>query len=121
MITEIVLFKLPAGMSREEYSNWIPLSDHLHRVKLRPTDRVQRTGPMNSLTDGNRTSGCTGSARNRSSALDSSDRTIIRQESTSRQSRYVPLERLGLSPQCGFASRDLGTRSASPTKRRSSG
>ena len=24
-------------------------------------------------------------------------------------SRYVPLERLGLSPQCGFASRDLGT------------
>ena len=33
MITEIALFKLPAGMSREEYSNWIPLSDHLHRVK----------------------------------------------------------------------------------------
>ena len=24
-------------------------------------------------------------------------------------SRYVPLERLGISPQCGFASRDLGT------------
>jgi len=24
-------------------------------------------------------------------------------------SRYIPLERLALSPQCGFASRDLGT------------
>ncbi len=48
-------------------------------------------------------------------------RTETRQELTERirdASRYVPLERLALSPQCGFASSVIGNRISSEDEKR---